>query len=295
MKQLLKILVVHSLKDLVKFKSFLLLVLGLYLLDKLLRNWLKVDKSSLGLPSMKEISLNQAPFLFDEFPWMLLDWVLDIRTLGVLTALFFLKQLISMWPSSDMRRMHRKERERFGLLSSLFSLKWHQMLWDAIAVSTIVGIVGGWCLLQFGLTRTGWHLTQNPYWLIAFGGLAGLGFPLGMAGFSYSSKLAVISRGGFQEKLTLFFKLFLSWDVLWKSWVFYTVRVVLEGAFVVALPLIILIHVEDLWLKLSLAALSATPVYSYVKMASFKFFLEVYRNYDLVYEEYKNYYQTYLL
>jgi len=40
------------------------------------------------------------------------------------------------------------------------------------------------------------------------------------------------------------------------------------------------------------AAVSATPVYAYLKMASFKFFLEVYSSDALVRMEYRDYYAT---
>jgi hypothetical protein len=40
------------------------------------------------------------------------------------------------------------------------------------------------------------------------------------------------------------------------------------------------------------AALSATPVYAYLKMASFKFFLEAYHEYDSVRQEYHRYYDA---
>jgi hypothetical protein len=114
--------------------------------------------------------------------------------------------------------------------------------------------------------------------------------PLVLAGFSYSSKLAVISRGSFAEKFGLFLQLFRTPGVTGPSWLFFTVRIALESLFVVALPAAILLYVDLFWLRILAATVLATPVYSYLKMASFKFFLELYRRYPLVRQEYTRYY-----
>ena len=118
----------------------------------------------------------------------------------------------------------------------------------------------------------------------------GLSLPLVLAGFSYSSKLAVISAGSFRQKLALFFNLFHNPAVLGPSWIFFTIRIILESLFVVALPTAILLYVKSYWLRILAATFLATPVYSYLKMASFKFFLEIYRPYPLVRAEYADYY-----
>jgi len=115
--------------------------------------------------------------------------------------------------------------------------------------------------------------------------------PLAMAGFSFSSKLAVISKGRFGEKLRLYFQLFLSRAVFVPSWIFFALRLVIELLFVIILPLIILLVIDVYWIRIPLATLIATPVYSYLKMASFKFFLEVYGAFPLVAQEYREYYQ----
>ena len=88
----------------------------------------------------------------------------------------------------------------------------------------------------------------------------------------------------------LFLHLFRSPRVLGPSWLFFTARIGLETLFVVMLPAAILLYVKIFWLRILAATLLATPVYSYLKMASFKFFLEVYRPYSLVREEYAEYY-----
>lgn len=47
------------------------------------------------------------------------------------------------------------------------------------------------------------------------------------------------------------------------------------------------------WVRVLTASLLATPVYSYLKIASFKFFLEIYRPFPLVQEEDRTYYRKY--
>jgi hypothetical protein len=210
----------------------------------------------------------------------------------VVAGLFALKQIISLWPSSDMRRMHRQEREKFGILAALAAIRWHQVVWDVVAVATICGVLGVWSLMVFLLARKGWHLNQNPLWLLVLTGLLFLAAPIGMAGFSYSSKLAVISKGHFGEKLRYFYLLFTNWRVFWSSWVFFLARILVETLFVLAIPASAILFMDNFWVRMLIAALSATPVYAYLKMASFKFFLFTYGRYPLVRDEYRSYFQT---
>lgn len=281
---------VHSATDLFKYKSFFLLIFALILLDRVIKKYVHIDRSSMDLAQLGELSAASADYLFNQVPGLL--WVLltDYRTFLILSGLFFLKQIISLWPSSDMRRMHRKERGMFGLLSSLVGIRWQQVVWDAIAVGTICGLYAIWATLGFIVTRTGWNAHPHGIWIVLFLLCMGLFLPLGMAGFSYSSKLAVLSRGNFREKLGLFYRLFTTGRVLWPSWIFFSCRIALESIFVLIIPIAVLLFVDSFWVRIMVATLLATPVYSYLKMASFKFFLEIYQPYDLVQQEYHTYY-----
>ncbi len=289
MKKLLEILTVNSLRDLFRNRSFFLLIFILILLDRFLKLYVQVDRSSLNLDMIKQRGLEAAPYLFEVLPSVVWNLLTDWRTLGVIGGLFLLKQLISMWPSSDLRKMHREEQGALRIWDSLRYLRWYQCVWDAIAVGSICLVVGGWSLVSFLICRWGWLQLQSPGWLFLLGGLIFLAAPIGMAGFSYSSKLAVLSSGTYRARLSLFFKLLTEWGIFWKSWIFYFIRIVLEGIFVAIIPAILILTVENFWLRILLSGLSATPIYSYVKMASFKFFLEIYRPYPLVQQEYQEY------
>jgi hypothetical protein len=284
-----RILVVDSGRDLFKYKSFFLLIFVLALIDKLLKKYVKLDRSS--LPTIQEMSIQSADYVFTGLPADVLALISDYRTFLVLAALFMFKETISLWPSSDMRRMHRNERGRFGIFASLTAIRWQQVGWDIIAVGATCGVFMLWAVSGFVLWRGGWQILANPWWLVLFAMQVGLALPLVMAGFSFSSKLAVISRGAFSAKLALFFKLFTSARLAVLSWIFFTGRIVLESIFVVGLPALILFSVDHLILRLVLATMIATPSYCYLKMASFKFFLMVYRPYQLVHNEYRHYYQ----
>jgi hypothetical protein len=150
---------------------------------------------------------------------------------------------------------------------------------------------GLWCLIWFSIIRIGWHQHPSVTWLYILALTIGAILPTILAGFSYSSKLAVISRGTFNDKLGLFYKLFFDWRITLGSWLFYSVRIMIEAVFVAAIPAYILITVDNFILRILLAALLATPVYSYLKMASFKFFLIIYERFPLVKQEYENYYR----
>jgi hypothetical protein len=290
LNRLLRILLFNSARDLFRYKSFLFLIFFLILADRGLKRFVHVDSAALALPDLKSLGAASATYVFERLPEVVLGLLSDYRTFLLAGALFLLKQLISMWPSSDMRRMHRRERGAFGLLTALLAIRRDQILWDALAVSTICLLLGLWTLLGYTTTSTLWRLWPRTGCLLILMAQVGLMLPLVLAGFSYSSKLAVISQGSFSEKLGLFLRLFHTPGISGPSWLFFTARIGLESLFVVALPAAILLYVESFWLRILAATLLATPVYSYLKMASFKFFLEIYRPYPLVRREYTDYY-----
>ena len=292
MQNLVTILFVNSIKDLFKNKSFFLLIFILAFADrglKVLKNRYQID---LGLPSLHKIDTETARYVFEKLPGVIIDAITDYRVIAVLIGLFFVKQIISLWPSSDMRRMHRKERDRFGIWTSLTTIKWQQIVWDALALIFLCSLAGLWCLTGFFFNLILWQKTGSPIVVISLAGVVSLILPMIMAGFSYSSKLAVISKGSFREKLALFFKFIISPRIAGWSWLFYTARLILEAIFVVVIPAYILMTIDNYLLRILLATMLATPVYSYIKMASFKFFLIVYEEFPLVKQEYQSYYQT---
>ena len=292
MKHLLRVLTVNSGRDLIKYKSFFVLIFGLIALDRIVHRWLPARRPTPDLQTLKGYSQPTAAYIFDTFPQVVIDWFTDYRAFVVVAGLFAMKQIISLWPSSDMRRMHRQEREKFGLLAALAAIRWHQVVWDVVAVATICGVLGVWSLAVFLLARMGWNVDHDPLWLLILTGLLFLAAPIGMAGFSYSSKLAVISKGRFGEKLRYFYLLFTNWRVFWTSWVFFFVRILVEMLFVLAIPAFAILFLDNFWVRMLIAALSATPVYAYLKMASFKFFLFIYSRYPLVRDEYRTYFGT---
>jgi len=291
LKRLLNILVVHSARDLFKYKSFLMLIFVLMLVDRVLKKSVPADGVKVQWSEIGRLTDESAHYVFQDLPHDLWRILTDYRTFVILAGLFLLKQLISLWPSSDMRRMHRNERGAFGIFMSLAVIRWEQVLWDAVAVSTISGLFAVWSTTGYLAARLLWQIQQASFMLLLLAGFTALFLPLGMAGFSFSSKLAVISKGTFKEKLSLFFRLVYSKQVLVPSWLFFSVRLGIEMVFVVVIPLIVLYTVDNFWIRIVTATLLATPVYSYLKMASFKFFLEVYRPFPLVKQEFITYYQ----
>ncbi|MGD8368030.1 MAG: hypothetical protein PVG78_10330 [Desulfobacterales bacterium] len=288
--RLARLLLVDSAKDLFRYKSFFLLIFALILADRILKKTVSVDRSAIQLPNLAETGLHTARFVFEELPGAVGSLLTDYRTFLALGGLFLLKQLISMWPSSDMRRMHRKERSGFGLLDSLTAIRWAQVAWDAVAVGSICAATGLWCLAAFLFCRILWTAAPTLWPLLMLATLVALFLPLSMGGFSFSSKLAVLQRGGFGEKLLLFFRLLTDARFMRRAWLFFMLRIALESVFVVAIPAAVLLFVDIFWLRILLAGLLATPVYSYLKMVTFKFFLAIYSDTALVREEYLTYY-----
>ncbi len=290
MNKLLRILTFHSVKDLLRYKSFFLLIFLLMLADRIVHRWVKSPGRELQLPDGLGLTFETAQYVFSQLPSKLAQLVFTPEVVLIAAGLFLLKQVISLWPSSDMRRMHRRERGRFGVLEALAALRWYQMVWDALAVATVCLVAGGWIVLAYLTALAGWHMKPGVVWLLWFGSLGLCSLPMVMAGFSYSSKLAVISQGTFGTRFRLFLCLFTSWRLAWTSWLFFAARIIIEFIFVAAIPASAILMIDSFWLRMVVATLSATPVYSYLKMASFKFFLEAYSPYDLVREEYRRYY-----
>ncbi|OGH01956.1 MAG: hypothetical protein A2600_04415 [Candidatus Lambdaproteobacteria bacterium RIFOXYD1_FULL_56_27] len=290
MKQLFQILGVHSVRELVKYKSFFLLVFLLFLVDRLIKTYAP-DSKPPGLLEAKAMGLSVGPWVFEQLPGLLWTWALDGKVLLLLGVLFLLKQAVSIWPSSDMRRMHRDERQGFGLWGSLKSLRWDQVAWDFIAALSLTALTLVWATLAFLVAQALWAQWSEFWVLVLFVGLLGLVAPVVLGGLSFSSKLAVLHQGSFGDKLGLFFLLFTSWPLFWRAWLFFSFRTVLEGIFVGLVPASALLWIDSFWLRLLIAGASATPVYSFVKMASFKFFLYLYKDFGPVRQEYQAYYR----
>lgn len=290
MSGLLRILTVHSFGALIRYKSFFLLIFLLLAADRLIHKWGRSSTGGPALPRGLTDTGFAADFVFTQLPAKILDWLLSPQVAAVAAGLFLLKQVISLWPSSDMRRMHRDERGRFGVLEALAALRWQQVAWDAIAVLTVCALCIAWAAAAYLLGFILWRMGAQRIGLGVSAGLAAMVLPLGMAGFSYSSKLAVISHGRFGSRFRLFLYLFTDWSLLWRSWIFFACRMGVELVFVAAIPAGAILLIDHFWLRMVIATVSATPVYSYLKMASFKFFLEAYRGYDLVRAEYADYY-----
>ena len=291
MKRLLNILVIDSIRELIRYKSFFLLVALLILLDRLLRHYSAKIQFQFDRGNLLDYQW-LAVWTYETLPGEMMGMLLNWKLWAVAMGLFFFKQLTSMWPSSDMRLMHRKEGGTFRILNSLRSIQGAQILWDALAIST-VGVIGLiWSGTGYLMGWWNWYEWRHPAALLPPLLMAGIFWPVGMAGFSYSSKLAVLRRSGFGEKRRLFFCLFLKPRVMLMSWIFFLFRILISLIFVLVIPIGVLLSVENLPLRILLASLSAAPAYSYVKMATFKFFLEVYCPYPEIRREYPEYFEA---
>ena len=291
MKRLLNILVIDSIRELIRYKSFFLLVALLILLDRLLRHYSAKIQFQFDRGNLLDYQW-LAIWTYETLPGEMMGMLLNWKLWAVAMGLFFFKQLTSMWPSSDMRLMHRKEGGTFRIFNSLRSIQGAQILWDALAIST-VGVIGLiWSGTGYLMGWWNWYEWRHPAALLPPLLMAGIFWPVGMAGFSYSSKLAVLRLSGFEEKRRLFFCLFLKPRVMLMSWIFFLFRILISLIFVLIVPIGVLLSVENLPLRILLASLSAAPAYSYVKMANFKFFLEVYRPYPEIRREYLEYFEA---
>ena len=80
MHRLIQILVVDSIRDLIRYKSFFLLVALLLIADRVLRNYVKIRPEGFKFPSSRELGI-AADWLFLQAPNLVNEWLLDWRTL----------------------------------------------------------------------------------------------------------------------------------------------------------------------------------------------------------------------
>ena len=286
-KMLLSILTLESAKDLIKHRSFILLIFLILAADRLLRHFVDLSelKKSLSFSAWQQ----QLPqIVFVDLPKLVGEWLFTPAAIGLLAGLFLFKQVVSLWPSSSLRRWHDTQKDH-GVFSALFSLRTTQFLWDLTALTMLIGITLGWGLLHFAWCYAWWQKSGSvlPAW--SFVGMLVMVWPVIMAGLSYSSKLAVLQNGTYNDKFGLYLQLFKSPRIFFGSWLFFLARIILESLFVAIIPLGALIYLDNVLLRTLLACASITPSYSYLKMASFKFFLFIYSPYPLIQLEFKDY------
>ena len=286
-KMLLSILTVESVKDLLKHRSFVVLIFLILIADRILHHQFSTSelKSALSFSSWQ---VRLPEIIFIDLPAFVREWVFRIETLWIFLGLFLFKQVISLWPSSSLRRWHNSSGEA-GMLNSLLGLKLPQFLWDLSALTILCGLVLVWGGLHFLWCYLWWRGTGSAAAAWAFLLMLALVWPVVMAGLSYSSKLAVLHHGSFSDKFGLFLNLFRVPRLFLWSWLFFLARIILEGLFVAIIPLSALIYLDNIVLRTFLACASITPSYSYLKMASFKFFLVIYSSYQLIQDEFKDY------
>ena len=286
----IKLLAVDSWRTLFRFKSFFMLIFLIFWADRLLRPLIESRTAGLKAIDFSRMTADLSQQLFVNLPAMLEHLFANPRIFLALAALFLFKQVISLWPSNDMRYMHRRERKGFGLLGAMLALSWRQVAWDALALGTIFCVAGLWMLVAFIACRMLWMNNGASFWGWLFLLWSAMIVPLVFAGFSFSSKLAVIRHGGVKERLCLLLLIYGNYRMLVPVWSFFTLRLILEALFVAVIPGAILLTLNTPWLRVLLAGVLATPVYAFLKMISFKFFLYAYSRFDLIRKEYDAYF-----
>lgn len=294
MKQLLRMLIVQPVESLLRFKSFFLLMFLVTLGDHMVKHVKFLYHLNLILPRFWRIEPKNSAYMLFQMPGLVVKRMGSGDLFLILAGLFLLRQMLLLWPSSDLRRMHRAEREPFGLAGALKSITWKSVLFHISGLSAAWIITGLWCLGWFWINRFFWRHYQSGLWLWSLFFTIILILPLLSAALSYSSRLAVNSEGTFTEKFKLLCKLFTGWRIMAGSWLFFTLRFILRAIFVVAVPIYILVAVEKGPLKIFLLTLLTTPVSAYLETVSFKIFLAFYKDYPIIWQEYEIDYRNHI-
>ncbi len=289
--KLLHLLVINAIKDIWKYRSFLALILVVMLIDEVASHVSPKLSQFIEKPELSKRMADISSYTYTQLVDQLIALGGHIEIFLVLLGGFFLKALLSLWPSSDMRRMHRQERSGFGVLDSLLQLRWKQVGWDFVAVSitcltSAIGLV-----IAFLIGLLFWSKNQSPYSAIFLLVTAACLWPVIIAGFSYSSKIAIISNGSYLQKLKVFVLLLSKLSIFIPSWLFYGFRIYLEAFILGVVPIVLSRYVDTWIIRIIIVSLLICPIYAFLKMVSFKLFLYLFRNQSLVREEYAKYYR----
>lgn len=287
MKQLLQLLIFHPVTYLLRFRSFFLLMFIVALADRIVNHIKALYHLNLMLPRFWRFDPKTSAYMFFEMPGLVFRKMGPDDLFYIFAGLFFLRQAMLLWPSSDLRRMHKGERDPFGLPLAVKAIGGKSLLFHFSGLLTTWATAGIWCLGWFWISRFGWHHQRSGMWLWVLFSAVIFIIPLVSGAFSYSSRLAVNAKGTVIQKLALLLKLVTDWRIMAGSWLFFTFRLIFEAVFVVAVPIYILKTMEQGTLKILLTALLATPAAAYLEVVAFKIFLMCYQSYPIIRQEYE--------
>ena len=92
MNKLLRILTFNSVKDLLRYKSFFLLIFLLMLADRMVHRWVKSPGRELQLPEGLGLTLEAAQYVFTQMPSKLAQLVFTPKVVLIAAGLFLLEQ-----------------------------------------------------------------------------------------------------------------------------------------------------------------------------------------------------------
>ena len=291
MQNRFKILLIHPIAHLFQFKSFSLVILLLCLADRTIKLIKGTYHLNLKLPPFWRVAPDVSAKLLFTFPGMIVKQMGNPRVMAILLGIFFAKKILLLWPNSDMRRMHLRQRTPWAPLTALGAIRPKQLLWYVLAQGAWCAAIGALDGIAYTIGRWGWHYWPSQGWLWGFGLFAALMIPLALAGFSFSSKLALNAMGTFWEKGRLLLKVISNWPIAWRAWLFFLAWIVVEALFIAGTTIFILAKIRADAVRFIVAALLDTPFYAYLEMAAFKLFLLLYQRFELVRQEYECYYR----
>lgn len=278
----------QPLLDLLQYKSFLLLMGLICFADRVLKIIKGAHHLNIKLPPFWRVEPELSARMLFKFPGLIWKQAGSENLMLAVAGLFLVKKMIMLWPSSDLRRMHRGERGRFAILGALGAIGWKSPAWYLLALLAWCTAIAGWCATWFYLCRYGWQRYPGGGWLWTFGIAMAVSIPWMLAGFSHATKLAVNATGGPLKKLQLLFKTITAWSVAWRCWLFYGAWALLEFLFIALTTLFILSKITPGDLRMLLALVLATPFYAYLETAAFKLFLVVFQEFPEIKREYPN-------
>ena len=278
-----------SIKDMFKFKSILMIVFCVVFLDKASGTYLKpyIDQVSVSI----DIDSSISSYIFNDFPVFLMEVLSDYKSQLILFFLFVLKLVVSLWPTSGLRLVHKGDNSKSYFVKSVSHLRLSQVMLNVSIDFIILFACIVWEVFSFAISYLLWKTTGSELSVLVLGLMIFMMIPFLFAGFSFSSNVVVMSNLSNLSKFRLFFKIYLDVRCLIQIWLFFLFRALVEIVFVISIPLYAILYIDDIFQKILIASISITIPYTTLKMMSFKFFLHVFENEKEIKNEFSEFYK----
>jgi len=285
MNSALKRLLIEPFTVIRRNTSFILIVLVVLFVDQL-KNKIMPD-FSLG-----EKIDSYVEWIYVKLPQILLssDMLWTIVIIGIITLpIICLGQL---WVSSNLRIFYLNTKSNVTMLKSLSKITIWQFLWTMVNFIICSSFFLIYEIIVFMICQSFWHYYKLNTIYFLFILVMAL-FPFYFAYISLANKVVLIdSRKSFSSWLIAWKDMseILKFDKMWKVYIFYFFRVLINSILKGAVPAASLFFIDSFSLRIAIASISFLAAHVYVKSSSFELFLYIFKDNIRVRQHFNSFY-----